>query len=141
MSEFGTGQKVQSVIIQEGQKRIIWKELLWAIHSLVKECSKVEVPKEKVLNKVPVRRGRSLHRTFASVVKGRGQRREEGRSPVGRWERVVVCEHESVQTDWDEVGKATVRLLGKKGMLPITPFMATKGVLFVAKVEVGELLQ
>ena len=61
--------------------------------------------------------------------------------PVGKWERIVICERKKMDQDKIQEGKTIARVLGLRGMVSINPFLDYKDCFFVESKEKAEWLQ
>ena len=68
--------------------------------------------------------------TFIEIATEGGPRRG-ALMPVGKWERVVICERTNLGISWLHEGKAIARFLGIKGMISINSFSNYMGCFFV----------
>ncbi|KAJ9701346.1 hypothetical protein PVL29_006616 [Vitis rotundifolia] len=136
LSEFASNRKSTFRVIPESEKGRGWEHLKNALSSTL------VVPSPSIVEKVrQCREERTFHkhvgplyRSFANVVREEGSRRG-GLVPVGRWVRAVVCECHVDFVNWVEVGRATAKRLGHKGVVTIVPFSDGKGLFFVETIE------
>ena len=131
ISEFATNRKPIFLVIPEGEKGRGWEILKSALSSMsvVPLSNAFEKRRQYRVERVIHNHVGPLYRSFANVVRDKGQRRG-GLVLVGRWAQAVVCECSADSVKWVEVGRVVARSLRKKGVATIVQFLGQKGVFF-----------
>ena len=135
-------QQTSFLIILEGEKGRGWEMLKSALSSMsvVPPLNAYKKGRHYNVERVTHNHVGPLYRSFANVVRDKGQRRG-GLVLVGRWAQAVVCECSADSVKWVEVGRVVARSLRKKGVATIVQFLGQKGVFFVETMEEALFLQ